>query len=153
MLRLQPHLPSLRSSVSPCSFRPLRAWNTSKRLPWEGFQTRHRDGNPEGFSKLSRALASAGRRGDSRIARTRLRSARLPLLADTGPVVFVLTEFQIVDVRTSEANEQGENSHERYKERQATRVRARLMHGMQDDDSGGPTLDLTGRQDGDLGHD
>jgi len=76
-----------------------------------------------------------------------------PLLADTGPVVFVLTEFQIVDLRTSEANEQGENSHDRYKERQATRVRARLMHGMQDDDNGGPTLDLTGRQDGDLGHD
>ena len=76
-----------------------------------------------------------------------------PLLADTGPVVFVLTEFQIVDLRTSEANEQGENSHDRYKERQAARVRSRLMHGMQDDDSGGPTLNLTGRQDGDLGHD
>jgi len=76
-----------------------------------------------------------------------------PLLADTGPVVFVLTEFQIVDARTAEANEQGENSHERYKERQATRVRARLMHGMKEDDSPGPTLDLTGRQDGDLGHD
>ena len=76
-----------------------------------------------------------------------------PLFADTGPVVFVLTEFQIVDVKTAEANEQGENSHERYKERQATRVRARLMHGMQDDENGGPALDLTGRQDGDLGHD
>ena len=65
----------------------------------------------------------------------------------------MLTEFQIVDLRTSKANEQGENSHERYKERQATRVRARLMHGMKEDDSPGPTLDLTGRQDGDLGHD
>jgi uncharacterized protein (TIGR04552 family) len=76
-----------------------------------------------------------------------------PLFADTGPVVFVLTEFQIVDVKTAQANEQGENSHERYKERQATRVRARLMHGMQEDENGGPALDLTGRQDGDLGHD
>jgi uncharacterized protein (TIGR04552 family) len=76
-----------------------------------------------------------------------------PLLADTGPVIFVLTEFQIVDLRTSEGNEQGENSHERYKERQATRVRARLMHGMQDDDNGVQPLDLAGRQDGDLGHD
>lgn len=76
-----------------------------------------------------------------------------PLLADTGPVVFVLTEFQIVDLRTSESNELGENSHERYKERQSTRVRARLMHGMQEDDNGAPTLDLIGRQDGDLGHD
>src|SRR5664279_1483969 len=76
-----------------------------------------------------------------------------PLFSDTGNVVFVLTEFQIVDVRTSRANEQGENSHERYKERQVTRVRGRLMHGMQDEDTGGPVLDLTGRQDGDLGHD
>jgi uncharacterized protein (TIGR04552 family) len=76
-----------------------------------------------------------------------------PLFADTGNIVFVLTEFQIVDTRTSQANELGENSHERYKERQVTRVRARLMHGMQDEDTGGPVLDLTGRQDGDLGHD
>jgi uncharacterized protein (TIGR04552 family) len=74
-----------------------------------------------------------------------------PLLADTGPVVFVLTEFQIVDLRTAQANEQGENSHERYKERQVSRVRARLMHGMQDEEA--PALDLSGRQDGDLGHD
>lgn len=76
-----------------------------------------------------------------------------PLFADTGNVVFVLTEFQIVDIRTSHANELGENSHERYKERQVMRVKARLMHGMQDEDTGGPVLDLSGRQDGDLGHD
>jgi uncharacterized protein (TIGR04552 family) len=76
-----------------------------------------------------------------------------PLFADTGNVVFVLTEFQIVDIRTSRANELGENSHERYKERQVMRVKARLMHGMQDEDTGGPVLDLSGRQDGDLGHD
>jgi uncharacterized protein (TIGR04552 family) len=76
-----------------------------------------------------------------------------PLFADTGPVVFVLTEFQIVDLRTAQANEQGENSHERYKERQASRVRARLLHGMQEDENGAPALDLSLRQDGDLGHD
>jgi uncharacterized protein (TIGR04552 family) len=76
-----------------------------------------------------------------------------PLFADTGAVVFVLTEFQIVDVQTSQTNEQGENNHERYKERQATRVRSRLMHGMQEDDNGGPAVGLIGRQDGDLGHD
>jgi len=75
-----------------------------------------------------------------------------PLFADTGNVVFVLTEFQIVDMRTSQANELGENSHERYKERQVSRVRARLMHGMQDEETGGPVVDLSGRQDGDLGH-
>lgn len=76
-----------------------------------------------------------------------------PIFADTGNSVFVLTEFQIVDLRTSKANEQGENSHERYKERQVLRVKARLMHGMQDEDTPGPVLDLTGRSDGDLGHD
>ncbi len=76
-----------------------------------------------------------------------------PLFAETGNVVFVLTEFQIVDARTSQANELGENSHERYKERQVMRVKARLMHGMQDEDTGGPVIDLSGRQDGDLGHD
>jgi uncharacterized protein (TIGR04552 family) len=76
-----------------------------------------------------------------------------PLFTDAGVVVFVLTEFQIVDEQTAQANEQGENSHDRYKERQNARVRARLMHGMQDEDTAGPTLDLTGRQDGDLGHD
>jgi uncharacterized protein (TIGR04552 family) len=80
-------------------------------------------------------------------------SADDPLFTDVGVVVFVLTEFQIVDEQTAQANEQGENSHERYKERQNARVRARLMHGMQEEDTLGPTLDLTGRQDGDLGHD
>ena len=76
-----------------------------------------------------------------------------PTFADTGSVVFVLTEFQIVDLRTAQANEQGENSHDRYKERQAMRVKARLMHGMQDEETPAPGLDLSGRSDGDLGHD
>lgn len=76
-----------------------------------------------------------------------------PLFSDTGNVVFVLTEFQIVDLRISQANEQGENSHDRYKDRQVMRVKARLMHGMQEEDTVGPVLDLSGRQDGDLGHD
>jgi uncharacterized protein (TIGR04552 family) len=76
-----------------------------------------------------------------------------PIFAGTGPSVFVLTEFQIVDLRTSTSNEQGENSHERYKERQVLRVKARLMHGMQDDETPGPAFDLSGRSDGDLGHD
>lgn len=76
-----------------------------------------------------------------------------PIFADTGSVVFVLTEFQIVDLRTSQANELGENSHERYKDRQVLRVKARLMHGMQEDETPGPAIDLSGRSDGDLGHD
>jgi uncharacterized protein (TIGR04552 family) len=76
-----------------------------------------------------------------------------PIFSDVGSVVFVLTEFQIVDLRTSQANDLGENSHERYKERQVLRVRARLMHGMQEEETPAPALDLAGRSDGDLGHD
>jgi len=56
-----------------------------------------------------------------------------PLFVEYGAVVFVLTEFQIVDARTAESNELGENSHDRYKQRQAARVKARLMHGFKDD--------------------
>jgi uncharacterized protein (TIGR04552 family) len=59
-----------------------------------------------------------------------------PMFAESGTVVFVLTEFQIIDARTAENNESGENSHEKYKERQATRVKARLMHGAPDDGAG-----------------
>jgi uncharacterized protein (TIGR04552 family) len=56
-----------------------------------------------------------------------------PLFAEHGTVVFVLTEFQIIDARTAEGNERGENSHEKYKERQFARVKARLMHGRKDE--------------------
>ncbi|MGH2931104.1 MAG: TIGR04552 family protein, partial [Solirubrobacteraceae bacterium] len=59
-----------------------------------------------------------------------------PIFAEYGCVVFVLTEFQVIDARTAENNESGENSHEKYKERQAARVKARLMHGMKDDGPG-----------------
>ena len=53
-----------------------------------------------------------------------------PLFSENGTIVFVLTEFQIIDARTAENNESGENSHEKYKERQMMRVKQRLMHGM-----------------------
>ena len=56
-----------------------------------------------------------------------------PLFAENGTVVFVLTEFQIIDARTAEGNERGDNSHDKYKERQFARVKARLMHGMKDE--------------------
>jgi uncharacterized protein (TIGR04552 family) len=79
-----------------------------------------------------------------------------PLFAESGAVVFVLTEFQIVDARTAAANEAGENSHDRYKERQMNRVRARLMHGMKEREEESqapappsPTI-LARPQDGDL---
>jgi uncharacterized protein (TIGR04552 family) len=77
-----------------------------------------------------------------------------PLFSESGSVVFVLTEFQIVDVRTATANEAGENSHERYKQRQMNRVRARLMHGMkerEDEAPAAPSPSILARpQDGDL---
>jgi uncharacterized protein (TIGR04552 family) len=55
-----------------------------------------------------------------------------PLFSENGTIVFVLTEFQIIDARTAENNLSGDNSHEKYKERQMMRVKARLMHGMKD---------------------
>ena len=55
-----------------------------------------------------------------------------PLYGDYGQIVFVLTEFQIVDQAISITNEQGENSHQRYKERQHARVPARLTRGLKD---------------------
>jgi uncharacterized protein (TIGR04552 family) len=56
-----------------------------------------------------------------------------PMFSEYGTIVFVLTEFQIIDARTAENNESGENSHDKYKDRQAARVKARLMHGMKDE--------------------
>lgn len=44
-----------------------------------------------------------------------------------GRVVFVLAEFQVMDKRTAEANEQGESSHAEYKRRQHQHVRMRLL--------------------------
>lgn len=47
-----------------------------------------------------------------------------------GPIVFVLCEFQIVDQATEQANEQGDASHEKYKERQRHAVKRRLKIGV-----------------------
>ncbi len=49
--------------------------------------------------------------------------------ASLGHVVFVLVEFQLVDHDTELANEAGEASHARYKERQRLAVRDRLQLG------------------------
>jgi uncharacterized protein (TIGR04552 family) len=66
--------------------------------------------------------------------------ADLPARVDTfvdeqsrrfGNVVFVLTEFQLVDHETARENERGENSHEAYKARQHRSVRVRLMRGLE----------------------
>lgn len=49
---------------------------------------------------------------------------------DPRSVVFILTEFQITDAATHLANEQGDASHNQYKERQHIEVKARLTRGM-----------------------
>ena len=47
-----------------------------------------------------------------------------------GPVIFVLTEFQILDRHTEQRNELGDASHAAYKERQKHAVGLRLKVGM-----------------------
>jgi uncharacterized protein (TIGR04552 family) len=49
---------------------------------------------------------------------------------DLGRIVFAPVEMQIVDAATAESNEQGENSHARYKRRQLRRVLGRLSRGL-----------------------
>jgi uncharacterized protein (TIGR04552 family) len=63
--------------------------------------------------------------------------------AELGSIIFVLTEFQVMDAETAMVNESGENSHLAYKERQAARVKARLAGGSRGlrDRSHAPTLD------------
>lgn len=46
-----------------------------------------------------------------------------------GRVVYITTEFQIVDEETAARNEEGESAHTLYKRRQAERVRTRLARG------------------------
>ena len=52
-----------------------------------------------------------------------------PAAKPLGPVIFVLAEFQIIDRETEAANELGDASHERYKERQRQAVMRRLKLG------------------------
>jgi uncharacterized protein (TIGR04552 family) len=46
-----------------------------------------------------------------------------------GRVVFVMVEFQVVDEETALQNEEGENAHRLYKERQLDQVKRRLRKG------------------------
>ena len=46
-----------------------------------------------------------------------------------GRTVFVMVEFQVIDRQTARENEEGENAHRLYKERQRTIVDARLRKG------------------------
>jgi uncharacterized protein (TIGR04552 family) len=53
----------------------------------------------------------------------------LPQRNHLGKVVFVMVEFQVVDRRTARNNEQGENAHLHYKNRQFEEVKSRLRMG------------------------
>jgi uncharacterized protein (TIGR04552 family) len=53
-----------------------------------------------------------------------------PTATELGSTIFVLTEFQVMDAETAARNEQGENSHTKYKARQHDRVKARLAAGL-----------------------
>jgi uncharacterized protein (TIGR04552 family) len=52
-----------------------------------------------------------------------------PTAAHLGEVIFVICEFQVVDRETEAANEMGEASHARYKERQRRAVMRRVQIG------------------------
>ncbi|MBW1877421.1 MAG: TIGR04552 family protein [Deltaproteobacteria bacterium] len=59
-----------------------------------------------------------------------LPEARSPYLSlELGRVVFLMVEFQIVDVETARLNEDGENAHHLYKQRQYGVVAQRLKRG------------------------
>jgi uncharacterized protein (TIGR04552 family) len=49
-----------------------------------------------------------------------------------GPIIFVICEFQVIDRETEAANERGEASHAKYKERQKKAVMRRLQLGMRE---------------------
>ncbi len=55
-----------------------------------------------------------------------------PAARELGPIVFVICEFQVIDRATEAANEQGEASHAKYKERQKRAVMRRLQLGMRE---------------------
>jgi uncharacterized protein (TIGR04552 family) len=55
-----------------------------------------------------------------------------------GPIIFVVCEFQIIDRETEAANEHGEASHAKYKERQKRAVMRRLQLGMREMKVPGP---------------
>ncbi len=56
-----------------------------------------------------------------------------PVMLQKGSVVYVGCEFQLLDQETAYLNEQGDNSHARYKSRQRERVSNRLMWGLLED--------------------
>jgi uncharacterized protein (TIGR04552 family) len=71
-----------------------------------------------------------------------------PQARSLGPVIFVLTEFQILDRQTEQRNEIGDASHASYKERQKRAVGLRLKVGMTSAVDGGSGSTGTPRKGG-----
>jgi len=73
--------------------------------------------------------------------------------AERGNVVFVLAEFQLIDVTTAALNEEGESSHASYKNRQHARVRERMLRAPPEPKArqDQPTIDGVGKPASDSG--
>jgi uncharacterized protein (TIGR04552 family) len=54
----------------------------------------------------------------------------VPAAEDLGRIIYLLVEFQVVDVETQKRNEAGDSAHDRYKRRQLKRVLRRLSRGL-----------------------
>jgi uncharacterized protein (TIGR04552 family) len=63
-----------------------------------------------------------------------------------GNVVFVLAEFQLIDIHTAAFNEEGESSHVAYKTRQHARVRERMLRAPKSDNGNGKDAGDSGEQ-------
>ena len=66
-----------------------------------------------------------------------------PSLSALGFLVFYVVEFQMFDERTNDENQQGDSSHESYKDRQRWEVIRRLVYGSQLSGAGGPARGRT----------
>src|SRR5262249_13719756 len=53
-----------------------------------------------------------------------------PAAWSLGPIIFVMCEFQLIDRETEAANERGDASHAKYKDRQKQAVMRRLKLGV-----------------------
>ena len=92
-------------------------------------------------------LGRALRRGHAAARARRRCSKRAPPQASTlGPVIFVLTEFQILDRHTEQRNELGDASHSSYKERQKRAVALRLKVGTNSENTSPPSQGIAGKK-------
>lgn len=66
--------------------------------------------------------------------------------SNLGPVIFVLTELQILDRHTEQRNELGDPSHSAYKERQKCAVALRLKVGTNGENSAPPPQGSAGKK-------